>query len=238
MARYTHTTQIHNLDSPKEIVPVLTSLLPIQSVVDIGCGLGTFLKVFKEHGIQDVFGVDGKWCNKQLLFENIQPKEFAEMDLDKPIELKRKFDLAVSLEVAEHLHESRATTFVADLTKLSDVILFSAAIPFQGGDHHYNEQWLYYWAVKFAESGYELYDVLKPLYWNNPKIFWWYKQNMVLFIKKGKATEAIKKLPHNALKNVIHPELFEVFANPNSSHSLKRHVKLSLKALLGPSRDK
>lgn len=231
MARYTHTTAVHNLKSPRAIVPIVQSLLNAKSVIDIGCGLGTFLKVFKQHGATRILGVDGAWCDKKLLAENIELSEFLEMDLEKPISLNERFDLAISVEVAEHLHESRADSFVNDISRLSDYIVFSAAIPSQGGDHHYNEQWLPYWAEKFEKRGYILYDVLKPLIWDNPDIFWWYKQNMVLFIKSGAENEKIKKLPVNVLSNVIHPELFHAFANPNSTNSTKRYLKLLIKSL-------
>jgi SAM-dependent methyltransferase len=231
MAKYTHTTEIHNLDSPREIVPVIKNLIPFDSVVDIGCGLGTFLKVFKDFGTVDVLGVDGKWCNKKLLFQNISEKEFVEKDLEGSLSLSRRFDLALSLEVGEHLSATRADSFVKELTMLSDQILFSAAVPFQGGDHHFNEQWVSYWQNKFLENDYILYDVLKPLLWDNPKIFWWYKQNMVLFIKAGKEPKSLHNLTRNDLKNVIHPEMLLMYANPASPNAVKRYLKLLVKAI-------
>jgi SAM-dependent methyltransferase len=231
MAKYTHTIEVHNLESPREIVPIICSLFEIKSVVDIGCGLGTFLRAFKECGINDILGIDGKWCNKKLLYENIPQENFLELDLEKAITLNRKFDLLVSVEVAEHLSPNRAKSFVEDIAKLSDVILFSAAIPFQGGDHHYNEQWLPYWNQKFGEQGFELFDVLKPLIWENPRIFWWYKQNMVLFVKKGTQLPKLNALSKNELSRVVHPELFETYANPKSPNSLKRYIKMLLMAM-------
>src|SRR5690606_16087480 len=136
-----HLEEKHNLIAPSIIAPYVFKEVRPKSVVDVGCGLGTFLRAFKDLGVKDVYGLDGPWVRRDLLYKYIEEGEFEEADLEKPIEVTRRFDLAISLEVAEHLSEARADGFVADLGKLSDNILFSAAIPGQGGDHHINEQW-------------------------------------------------------------------------------------------------
>src|SRR6185295_2140887 len=113
------------------------------SVLDVGCGLGHFLKVFIDSGINDVTGVEGPWLdNSKLVIDNelIQIK-----DLEEPFDLERKFDIALCLEVAEHISEHAAEQFIKTLTVHSDVIIFSAAIPEQGGQNHINEQWIEYW---------------------------------------------------------------------------------------------
>lgn len=232
MAQYTHTTAFHNLQAPREIVPYIMDLLHPHSVVDVGCGLGTFLRAFKEKGVQEIQGIDGPWCRKELLFENMQPEEFLETNMESVIVLDRKFDLAVCLEVAEHLTPQRADSFVHDLTKLSDLVLFAAAIPRQGGEHHYNEQWLGYWQTRFEQHGYQLFDVFKPMIWNNEKIFWWYKQNMVLFVKKGKAPEKLQALPTHTFGNIIHPELFETVTDYREKNAIKRYLRALYKSML------
>jgi SAM-dependent methyltransferase len=231
MSKYNHTEEMHNLSAPKEIVPKIMELINPSSVIDVGCGLGTFLNVFKSVGVKEITGVDGPWCKKELLYKNISPEEFIEVNMEERIRINKSFDLAVCLEVAEHLSESRADTFVEDLINLSDNILFSAAIPKQGGDHHYNEQWLSYWKLKFENKGYIVYDVLKPFFWNNQKIFWWYKQNMVLIIKKGKETTAINNLPVNSMENVIHPDLFNTVVDIKDKHAVKRYLRGFVKSL-------
>jgi len=232
MARYKHTLKQHNLDAPREIVPLIMEMLNPKSVVDVGCGLGTFLRVFKEFGVSKVLGLDGKWCNKTLLFQNIDSGDFLEVDLEERINLAERFDLAISLEVAEHLHPERAQSFVEDLIRLSDVILFAGAIPNQGGDHHVNEQWLEYWIGIFSNYEYKSYDVLRPLIWNNENIFFWYKQNMILFIKNGVETPGLVKLKSNIIQGIIHPELYLAFSDYRADNAIKRHLKILLKSVI------
>lgn len=126
--------------SAQTILSMVLEWFPtIHSVADFGCGVGAWLAASKEKGIQEIQGVDGKWVNQDLL---VIPREcFMIADLNAPISLPRRFDLAISLEVAEHLPEQCAKGFVDSLVKASDLVLFSAAIPQQGGRNHYNEQW-------------------------------------------------------------------------------------------------
>ena len=84
------------------------------------------------------------------------------MDLSGKI--SDKYDLAISLEVAEHLSPSRSCGFIDDLTNLSDVVLFSAAIPMQGGTNHINEQPISYWANLFLERGFVPISCIRPKY--------------------------------------------------------------------------
>lgn len=205
--KYTHTEDVHNVESPSIIVPELIKIVNPKSVVDIGCGLGTFLKVFKSHGVNEVLGVDGPWVNKELLYKNIAPNEFFESDLEKEIKLDKTYDLVISLEVAEHLSENTADEFVKSLVNAGKVILFSAAIPYQGGQNHINEQWLTYWEEKFLKHKYVVHDIIRPIFWNDPKVFWWYRQNMVLItandVKLDYSVDA------NSMRNVVHYKLYE-----------------------------
>ncbi|HEY3302551.1 MAG TPA: methyltransferase domain-containing protein [Candidatus Binatia bacterium] len=102
-----------SLRSAEEIVPLVLDLIQPKSVIDIGCGVGTWLSVFKEDGVEDVFGVDGAWVDKALL--EIPEKQVSSFDLEKPFRIDRQFDLAMSLEVAEHRPIESAETFVDSL---------------------------------------------------------------------------------------------------------------------------
>lgn len=231
MAQYHHTEQIHNLSAPKEIVPVIMQLINPTSVIDIGCGLGTFLSVFKSAGVQEVMGVDGPWCDQKLLFKNIDSSEFQMKDLEKNLGIKKKYDLAICLEVAEHLTPKRAKSFVEELTSFSNVILFSAAIPKQGGDHHYNEQWLSYWSELFDSNGFEVHDIMRNIFWNNPNVYWWYKQNMVLVVKKGHVINGLAQLQYNSIPDLVHPELFLLLNDFRDRNALKRQLRLLYKTI-------
>ena len=100
---------------------------------------------------------------------------------DKPFELTQSF------EVAEHLYAQYAPNFIKLLTSLSDIILFSAAIPYQGGVHHVNEQPPAYWAELFAQNDYVCIDCIRSQIWNNESISTWYSQNILLFVHTSKA---------------------------------------------------
>lgn len=198
---YIHDTNIHNGESAKEIVPILMELFKPKSVIDLGCGLGDWLYAFKKCGVEEILGVDGDWVNRSNSY--IDKNHFQEANLTEFFQLNRKFDLAISLEVAEHLPESAADNFVKTLVSLSDKIVFSAAIPGQGGQNHINEQWHDYWISKFEEHGFYCHDIIRTKIWNNPKVDYWYAQNLFFFIK-NKDFKSEK-----SIINVIHPVLFE-----------------------------
>ncbi len=229
---YYYSAKTYNMISPREIVPVVMGIVKPSSVIDVGCGLGNFLKAFKEYGVKDILGIDGSWCNKKLLFENISPEQFIERDLEENINISRRFDLAVCLEVAEHLRPQRADYFIDEICTLADIVLFSSAVPGQGGTNHFNEQALDYWEGKFNKNGYILKDILRPLFWENDKILWWYKQNTVLFVKKGHTLYSQENFTNNVLKNVIHPELFKIITDYKEPNSVKRHLKILIKSAL------
>lgn len=209
---YVHEEYTHDLKSPEEIVPILVKLFKPESVADIGCGIGTFLSVFKKHGIKDVVGVDGSWANKSLVEKYLTPAEFIEANLTDNFRLNRKFDMVLCLEVAEHLPEESAGPLVANLVSLSDVIIFSAAVPNQGGQNHINEQPVEYWQQKFLQHKYHFLDILRPVMWTNNNIQWWYRQNMFVVVHEDRLKQDhIPKPP--ALNNCftfIHPELLKL----------------------------
>ena len=152
------------------------------SIVDFGCGTGTWLAAAKQINRDiDVVGVDGDYVDRNMLM--INKKEFLPRDLTRELDLKRKFDLAMSLEVAEHLDEKYADVFVDTLCRHSDIILFSAAHLGQGGDGHINEQPIEYWINKFEKRDYVWNDI-REIFKNNDDIEPWYKDNISLFIKR------------------------------------------------------
>ncbi len=162
------------------IVPIVLQYIQPRVVIDVGCGVAPWLAVWQKFGAQ-VLGVDGDYVDRKMLY--INESNFQAMDLEQRIiNHGQKFDLAMTLEVAEHLTPARADTFVEDLTKLSDVILFSAAISFQGGVNHINEQMQSYWAEKFSRHGFVCIDCIRPKIWNNDLVAVWYRQNILLYV--------------------------------------------------------
>ena len=200
-----------SLESARVIAPLIIDLINPKSVIDIGCGNGEFLSVFKKNDIEDIFGVEGEWANKKNL--RIPQECFMQTNLEKPLKLDKKFDLVVSLEVAEHLPESAARTFVETLTNLGPVVVFSAAIPFQNGVHHINKQWPSYWAKLFRERDYVPIDNIRKKIWGNENVSFWYSQNILMFVKKEylkgnkKLQEGFEQTEESAL-SMVHPKLY------------------------------
>lgn len=152
------------------------------SMVDFGCGNGAWVKAFAELGVDDHTGIDGPWVDREWL--EFDAGRFQERDLAAGVSLDRTFDLAMSVEVAEHLPGASADRFVATLTEAAPVVLFSAAIPFQGGTGHVNEQWPAYWAAKFEDRGYVAVDALRPKIWERDDIAYYYRQNITFFVRR------------------------------------------------------
>lgn len=169
-------------ESAKIIFGHLLNITSPTSIVDVGCGVGVWLKAAMESGVNDITGIDGSYVNKNLLA--IPEDKFVPMDLTLPFSLGRTFDLAISMEVAEHLPEKNAESFIGYLTSLAPMVLFSAAIPKQGGTNHLNEQWQDYWANVFAQHNFLPIDCIRPRIWDNLKVDWWYSQNCILFARK------------------------------------------------------
>ena len=165
--------------SADAVLPRLLEHVPARSLVDIGCGWGTWMRAALDLGVGEVAGVDGEWVDPEDL--EVPPATFRQADLARPLELDRSYDLAISLEVAEHLPEAAAAAFVASLAAAAPVVAFSAAIPGQGGHGHLNERWPAYWAELFAQHGYEPVDALRPLLWDDERVDWWYAQNLVIY---------------------------------------------------------
>jgi SAM-dependent methyltransferase len=204
---FIHDPVIYNTKAAQEIVPILINLLQPTSVIDVGCGIGTWLSVFQDFGVEDILGIDGEYVDRNLLHSHIDESKFIAHKLTQPFKINRKFDLVISLEVAEHLPEESADIFVNTLVSLGDYIVFSAAIPNQGGEDHINEQWPTYWSIKFKQYGFDMHDCIRFALWSNTDINWWYKQNIFLVVKSGIQPPAIASSKKNILP-IVHPELY------------------------------
>ena len=144
------------ISSAKAIAPLVYNVVKPNSVIDIGCGHGYWLREFELLGTREIMGVDGDYISKNSLV--ISPSYFTSYDLNTPLPVERQYDLAMSIEVAEHLNPESSNHFVESLCKLSSIVLFSAAIPGQSGHCHINAHWPDYWADKFRKQGFTGYD--------------------------------------------------------------------------------
>jgi hypothetical protein len=165
-----------------KIIPLLRRSLKVASVADIGCAQGVWLKIWQDAGVNEIRGVDGDYVQGANL--KIAPELFTSADLSKSLDLGRKFDLVQSLEVAEHIERKYADQFVQNLASHAEkYILFSAAVPGQGGEYHVNEQPYEFWRGRLERHGFEAYDFLRPLILHDRRISFWYRYNCILYVR-------------------------------------------------------
>lgn len=229
---YDHFRNVHLLDGPSIIFPLIKEKYLVKSILDVGCGLGIWLKVASECGIEDFMGIDGIEIESSQF---LAPKNnFKKQDLTKSWEIGRRFDVAICLEVAEHLPSEAEHNLISSLVKHSDLVIFSAACPHQGGQGHINCQWPVYWQNLFNEYGYSCLDELRPLLWNEKFPEYWYKQN-IFVAKKDPCVAGLEP----KIMSIIHPDFYlSLQSNKEScavllsgNAALKAYFSLFIKAL-------
>jgi SAM-dependent methyltransferase len=198
--------------SARKIVPLVLDLIKPRSVVDVGCGLGTWLAACTECGIEDILGIDGNYVDRASL--KIPIERFMPHDLTKKLIVPRRFDMAMCMEVAEHLPAAVARDFVDSLTELAPVVLFSAAIPHQGGTHHVNEQWPEYWVNLFSSRGYVIVDAIRRRVWSLSSVDMVYAQNTLLLVSNSRLEQFPELLVERERTSetqlsIVHPRLYE-----------------------------
>ena len=228
-AGYYQSIREDSAASAREVVPLIMRLFSPRGVVDVGCGPGTWAAEYKRAGAA-VLGIDGYDVKTDQLLIPLQ--EFDRRNLAEPVRLDRRFDLVNCLEVAEHLPAARARSFVRDLCQLGDVVVFSAAVPGQGGTHHVNEQWPSYWIAFFRENGFQALDCIRPQIWTNEKVASWYAQNMFAFIKQERVVgfpAAVNQCVAVVTAHLVHPRAYVKATVPQEMSP--RMIKEVMKAL-------
>jgi SAM-dependent methyltransferase len=219
--------------SAERIVPHILDLVAPAGILDVGCGVATFLRAFQERGVTDVWGVDGDYVPREKLL--IDPARFRGCDLSRPLDMGRRFDMAMSVEVAEHIDEAQSDVFVENICRHADIVLFSAAIPGQGGTHHVNERWPSYWAPKFAARGYRAVDALRPLIWDDASVEYWYRQNALLFVndagfaRRPGLAAAAAVAP--TMIDLVHPAMFDAVKREAAQVTRARAIQSALERL-------
>jgi hypothetical protein len=177
-----HSTDSHNrIENAYKCLRIVRESLSFNRVADFGCGIGGWLAAAEQLGAKEIQGFEGEWI---LQAETVILKDRIKIvDLTAaPMKLNKYYDLAISIEVAEHLPEGAADSFVETLVSAADRILFSAALPGQGGLGHINEQPLSYWQKKFWSHNFVPLEVLRPFIAGDRTIYWWLRQNIVMFV--------------------------------------------------------
>lgn len=176
----------HEEDAParirnaKRCLSLVQHHLPFNSVVDFGCGLGYWLIAAKALGATRILGIEGHWvAGRHRLAED----EIVFSDLSQAQHtFDREFDLALSVEVGEHLPDVASRPLVASLTKSAEVVVFSAAIKGQTGVGHINEQPPQYWVQRFWEYGFVPLEMIRPFIQLDSKMYFWLRQNLMVFV--------------------------------------------------------
>lgn len=234
---YDHSSNIHGQEGPRLVFATLVPGLMPSSVLDVGCGTGTWLRAALDSGVRDVFGIDGVDITQDRLL--IPPNCFSVRDLAKPIDLGRRFDLAICLEVGEHLAIEHAGTLVRTLAMHSDCIVFSAAAPGQLGQHHVNCEPPSAWQRRFNELGFSCDDEVRWRLWEEARLEPWYRQNMFIARKSPQASREPR------IKTVIHPDMLPNFQRNAAMQGIedglmpaKWYLEVSAKSLAAKVRQK
>jgi hypothetical protein len=206
MIDYDHEANLHTNDAPECVVPHILKKYQVCSVLDIGCGTGVWLNQFSKHGINDIYGIDGVDIGSRDYLSD--GDRFRCLNLSKEWELGRKFDLALCLEVAEHLPADSASLLVKTICSHANLVIFSAACPNQHGQGHVNCQWPKYWQELFNNNGFFCEDWLRPILWNEPFPEFWYKQN--IFVAERSSEKAGRE---QRILSHVHPHHFDQWVN-------------------------
>jgi SAM-dependent methyltransferase len=186
--------------SANTIASILRGKLKFDSVLDVGCATGRWLRAWREVGIIDLHGVDGDYVDRRKL--ELPGLMFSTVDLSSAFDLGRQFDVVQSLEVGEHIEETASDIFAECLMRHARrYILFSAATPGQGGEHHINEQPYEFWRQKFERRGFITIDAVRPTIVDDKKISYWYRYNLLLFIRR----ELLPEIPNDLRDKMVRP---------------------------------
>ena len=227
--KYVHDTKTHNTRAAEIIIPEIIKILNPSSSLDVGCGIGTWTKILQDNNIE-AKGLDYFEVDRDLLM--ISEDDFIPVDLENGFNLNMKFDLIICLEVLEHLKETSSDIILDSLINHSENILFSAALPNQGGDNHINEQPFAYWQNKFEERGYHFYDIFREKYWQENRIEWWYRQNMFLVSKNELPFKKSENINTYIQPLLLEKKIKEIERYQNGDFSILTGLKFFIKTII------
>ncbi len=205
-----------SIRSAEKYLAKLFSDFTPNSVVDFGCGVGSWLYAAENLGVKNLLGLDGDWVSyDQILsggidFHHVDFEKAEILDIFGNLSFDAFGDLAISVEVAEHFDEKYADKFVAMITRSSNLIIFGAAIPNQGGTNHVNEKPQSYWIEKFKKEGFCCFDYFRPTFWQDPDVEIWYRQNTFLYARESHlgSFPFLNEFSNEFVVDTVHPELF------------------------------
>lgn len=194
------------------LAPLIVDRFHPDTAIDVGSGEG-WLALELEALDVTTLTVDGPWTEAEMKLDlsiDPFPEPFEVVEAFEKIESRSPYDVAICLEVAEHVAPGRAAELVAWLCSLAPIVVFSAAVPGQGGEGHVNEQWPAYWAELFLANGYAGSGALRWIIWDDARVSWWYRQNLLVFGRRHpvevEVAEVYPELSPAPPPAVIHPE--------------------------------
>jgi SAM-dependent methyltransferase len=220
----------------ERILPIVFSVVDVSSIVDVGCGPGSWLAAARDMGVPLLTGVEGEWAIEWFGENRTGACDFELANLEDELRLPATFDLAICIEVIEHLSPTRGESFVGDLCRCAANVLFGAAVPGQRGPNHLNTRWTSYWAECFAAHGYRPVDVVRPHVWGDDDLLVHYRQNPVLFVSEDVYAVTNRRAlamgpPPLAALDRVHPALFTKRSNElraaTAPLGLRRRVQLA-----------
>jgi SAM-dependent methyltransferase len=172
----------------QKIIRIVQPLLDPESVLDVGCGIGGWVKAWSESGLTTTHGVDGAYIKQNELV--IPPHDFFVADLNEQFNFQYKYDIVQTLDVAEHLRPENSDAFISSLDcHCAKAIIFGAAPPGQGGENHINEQSFEFWRRKIEVRGYTAFDCIRPQIAGDTSIPFWYRFNVLLYVRNMLAAQ-------------------------------------------------
>lgn len=224
-----------SLSSARVLLGRLSTWMRPESVLDIGCGRGAWLKAWHELGARTLHGVDGPWNDGRSM---IEPSiRFSAADLEQPLVGLPRVDLAMSVEVVEHLSPQAGAALVDALVGASDVVLFSAAFSGQGGVHHVNERYHSHWGHMFRSHGFRCFDAFRPWAWSDARVAPWHRANVFLHVREGNALQSglrdhgVAEIADLGFMDAVHPWLYERYREPGLRHHLRELLPGAWRAL-------
>lgn len=196
--------ELHTTKGAQAVLENLFSEQRPASMLDIGCGAGTWLRAALDLGVQDIHGIEGVDLPAERLYV---PKDCIQVaDLNEEFDLGRRFDLVICLEAAEHLEPASAAGLVKSIVLHGKHVLFSAAAPGQAGTHHVNCEWPEYWQALFNAHGFACDDRVRWKIWEDSRVEPWYRQNLF----EAHHDHCAGHEPR--LRRVVHPDLLPSFS--------------------------
>jgi len=193
--------------SAYKILKYLTTFITIESIIDFGCGVGTWCSAAQNLSINNIMGVDQNLYDSSYML--IPNKNYLQRDLQKSVSLDMKMDLVISVEVGEHIESRYSHVFINTLCQHGDIILFSAALPYQGGTGHINEKPCSYWRDIFSDLDYIAIDCIRGVFWEDDDVEVWYKNNTILYVRDGLQFDILNKISSSYPIDIIHPDMLQ-----------------------------